>query len=807
MITNPSTIRSILRVFAAAAVAIAMATSAQAQSTWTGATNSTWNDATNWAGGVPNSTSGTAVFTSTATRTTVTDSGRRDARRIEFQSGALGYTFNNNVGITNGGSVIVNSGVSTNQTFTANVRPVGATAAITNNGSGLLNITTVLSGFANTTTFGGSGNITVGSIQDGISTQITSIVKVGSGTLTINSGNAAAATPTVAGYYGGSTTINGGVLQLGNALSIGGGSSGTAAITFGGGTLRYGSAAVDYSSRIRSSASAIAIDTGTVAAVTFASALDSTNTGGLTKSGTGTLTLSASNAYTGATSVNAGTLAFDRVSALNSSSGVNVAAGAILDYTGGAGTLSRNVTVSSSGTGTIRNSGGQTLTLSGTLTKDGRVLRLTGGTFDVTGQIVGVSNNSDLLVDGTSTVTLSSANTYNGPTFVNQASTLIVGINNAIPSNSTVTLGDATSRGTLDLGTFTNQIGGLVFSGSGGTVRMAANQTTSPQLSTSSALTLGSNASLDLTGMGTTAGNYRLISSTGITGTFGSVTALDSNYILRYGTVNTNEISAQRKAEFGTVAATPAAVSIITGGSTAFSYTVVNATPTNGSTLSFSSANGANVAGASNGTAIAGGTSASISGLVFTGTSVGLGQTGSFTLTDPDAIGTTANGSVTVNVLDHATSSLAGTLLTSTTISLGTWNYATNNWDSGGASGLFSIFNLASPFGANVTADLALLSVSGSGNGFTTNLNTFTDIAGGTSQQYSISVDPSSFSTSGVQSWTFTLGMSDKTSLSGAAASNTLSVTANVVVVPEPGAIALAAIGIAAAAWARRRSR
>ena len=148
----------------------------------------------------------------------------------------------------------------------------------------------------------------------------------------------------------------------------------------------------------------------------------------------------------GATSVEGGTLQFDRVTALNSSSGIGINAGTILDYTGVAATLSRNVTVASSGTGTIRNSGGQKLTLSGTLTKDGRVLRLTGGTFDVTGPIVGTSQNSDLLIDGTSTVTLLSANTYNGPTFVNQASTLIVGINNAIPSNSVVTLGDATTQ-------------------------------------------------------------------------------------------------------------------------------------------------------------------------------------------------------------------------------------------------------------------------------------------------------------------------------------------------------------------------
>ena len=66
----------------------------------------------------------------------------------------------------------------------------------------------------------------------------------------------------------------------------------------------------------------------------------------------------------------------------------------------------------------------------------------------------------------------------------------------------------------------------------------AANQTASPQLSSTSSLTLGANASLDLTNMQTTAGLYRLISSTGISGTFASVTGLNSNYLLRYGTVN-----------------------------------------------------------------------------------------------------------------------------------------------------------------------------------------------------------------------------------------------------------------------------
>ena len=545
--------------------------------------------------------------------------------------------------------------------------------------------------------------------------------------------------------------------------------------------------------------------TGNDGTVRIANALG--GSGGLTLNN-GNLVLTASNAFSGATTLNAGTLAFDRVTALNSSSGIGVAAGSILDYTGTtAGTLSRNVTVSSSGTGTIRNSGGQKLTLSGTLTKDGRVLRLTGGQFDVTGQIVGASANSDLLVDGTSTVTLLAANTYNGPTFVNQASTLVLGTNNAIPNNSIVTLGDATTRGTLDLGGFTDAINQLVFSGSGGTVRMAANQTASPQLSSTSSLTLGSNASLDLTGMQTSAGLYRLISSTGLSGTFASVTGLDSNYLLRYGTVNTNEVTVQRKAEFGTITATPASATIITGGSTAFGYTVANATPTGGSTLSFTSSNGSNVAGVSSGSAGANTTSSSISGLVFTGTSVGLGQTGSFTLTDPNAIGSPVNGTVTVSVLNHSLASFAGTDSATKTLNFGT--YDAGSWsggDGGNGTVAYSIFNIASlGFTDAQTAGLDLYdwTFTSGDNVFGLGLTAFQNLASGTSNGFFASVLSPGELADRSYSGTYTLRFRD-VNLPGGTNTRDLALTMNVIVVPEPGAIALAGIGIAAAAYAAR---
>jgi fibronectin-binding autotransporter adhesin len=90
--------------------------------------------------------------------------------------------------------------------------------------------------------------------------------------------------------------------QAGTSLGVDG------PIVFGGGTLQYSATnTVDYSKRILLSTGAISINTNGQA-VTFASALDSSNVGGLTKSGAGTLTLANSNLYTGATSVMAGKL-------------------------------------------------------------------------------------------------------------------------------------------------------------------------------------------------------------------------------------------------------------------------------------------------------------------------------------------------------------------------------------------------------------------------------------------------------------------------------------------------------------------
>ena len=149
-----------------------------------------------------------------------------------------------------------------------------------------------VAGAARLTTTSTSNSTYAGSILDGGGT--VGLTKAGSGALSLTGSN----------NYSGSTIINGGVLGLDGANAIGGSGD----VTFGGGTLRYSASnTTDLSSRVKNSGSAVSIDTNGQA-VTFASGLANTNTGGLTKLGAGTLTLTASNAYTGTTTVSAGVL-------------------------------------------------------------------------------------------------------------------------------------------------------------------------------------------------------------------------------------------------------------------------------------------------------------------------------------------------------------------------------------------------------------------------------------------------------------------------------------------------------------------
>jgi autotransporter-associated beta strand protein len=117
-----------------------------------------------------------------------------------------------------------------------------------------------------------------------------------------------------ANTYTGTTAINGGTLNVGSVETAGvSGPLGVPAtpansISFGGGTLQYSASnQFDYSSRFSSAASQpVSVDTNGQS-VTFATNLSSAG-GTVAKSGSGTLTFTAVNTYSGATTITGGAL-------------------------------------------------------------------------------------------------------------------------------------------------------------------------------------------------------------------------------------------------------------------------------------------------------------------------------------------------------------------------------------------------------------------------------------------------------------------------------------------------------------------
>ena len=169
-------------------------------------------------------------------------------------------------------------------------------------------------------------------------------------------------------------------------------------------------------------------------------------TNGLTKLGTGALTLNSANTYTGATTLAAGTLNINHSAALGSGP-LTITGGTIDDNGSGPVTLVNNNL--QKWNGDFAFTGNQSLNLgTGAVTMNGnRTLAINGNLLTVGGGIGDGGNTYSLTKNGAGTLVLAGTDTYTGVTTVNAGTLSLLG-NHGAASGSLV-VGPANAGGTL----------------------------------------------------------------------------------------------------------------------------------------------------------------------------------------------------------------------------------------------------------------------------------------------------------------------------------------------------------------------
>jgi fibronectin-binding autotransporter adhesin len=344
----------------------------------------------------------------------------------------------------------------------------------------------------------GSNTITVNSAVTGTINSILAgsagMTKAGAGTLALGGANTLTGTVAVAAGTLATTTSNvvanaafvdvssGAIFQLGG--------NDTVAAILGSGTVDV---------------QANTLTADTAATGSFAGVIQ--GTGGLTKAGAATFTLSGNNTYSGATNVNAGTLATSAADRIGNSSDVTVASGATLQL-GGAETVG-----SIAGAGGVA-IGGSAFTAGGS-----------GASTSYSGAISGVGGS--FTKAGAGTLTFTGSNTYTGATTVSAGTLAFSGAGSVdstslvVGSGATLDVSAVTGGYTLGSGKTLSGVGtvaGGMTLGNGSTIAPGASAGVAGTLTTADLVLTGGTYAFNLVNATTSAGvGWDLLSSGTVT--------------------------------------------------------------------------------------------------------------------------------------------------------------------------------------------------------------------------------------------------------------------------------------------------
>jgi fibronectin-binding autotransporter adhesin len=663
--------------FVALGIAAILTSLASAQTTdvWTSTSSSLWGTAGNWSAGAPTNTSIATFNNTSGLQASFNLLPTSAAYSLVFSSagGAKAYTFDTPF-TENANTLTLTGGITNSDTAALtfyNATTLGASQTWTNNGGTVTfygNINLGSGSTGNTLTIAGNGTVdTNGVIADG-GTSSGNVKYSGTGTLALIGSNT----------YTGATTVNSGTLNIQNANSLGTASNTSSTTVANGATLTIegnittanaGTLILNGTGAGQGAFQNISADNTWNSNVTLASNATVSNatagntlylgnanggslfslgsntltvdgagdtfvnsslgvagdTGGLTKNGTGTLTLWGYNSfYTGSTVVNAGSLELVVGPMTSGWYGINGS------LTVGTGSLTNSATVDIWGAGhavgqsyanqispssaITLNAGGSfndgISTTAGSFTMNGGIVNIASGqTITLTNGIASNTNSAHqtsqilggslALVSGTTTFSVAQDSSLTSDLTVSSS---ISGGNITKTGNGTLTLSGAnTYTGTTTLSAGTIESNSNTALGTGGVVISGGTLGSTTSSSITNAIALGGNATLSgITSGGAltqTGGSYTL-NLNGVTQS-GTV-ALSNNNTAQTLTVNVASGTSAINGVIGNGGTGAGALTLTGGGTLGLGAvnTYTGATTVNGGTLQLGANNSVNSASA-----------------------------------------------------------------------------------------------------------------------------------------------------------------------------------------------------------------